>query len=136
MVSIAYKSNFEKMSAYAYQPLNTTDVCTLTLLNVLPNTGWRPVSLMLSICNHTVSVNQRNWVHVNGNDVRAWVAGALESIRRDGPPFSLLITSSALRKQLENMVRSARNDRTRRCMRKAADVDKSVKRRQTNIECL
>ena len=124
------KPKIDKLVAYACQPLNRTDACTLSLLDCIPLTKKRPVMLSVEISEHQIKVNQRNWVDVSGNDVRELLLGALESLKYDGPPFSSLCTSKTMRAQLEILIRQALNDRTRRCRRQALGVDQPFKTRQ------
>lgn len=122
--------NVHVLPGSAYQQLNDVDCGILQLMGKVPDTGKRPVTLNVTMTDHFVGVNGRNYIQVFGSDVRAWVAGALESVRHDGPPLSLLLDSKSFREQIATMVRQALNDRTRRCWRQAVGLDKPVKYRE------
>ncbi len=119
--------NVQVLPGGAYQSLNDVDCGILQLMGRTPDTGKRRVTLNVTVTDHFVGVNGSNYVQVLGNDVRAWVAGALESVRRGGPPLSLLLDSKPFREQIVTMVRQALNDRTQRCWRQAVGLDKPVK---------
>ncbi len=124
--------NVQVLPGSAYQQLNDVGCGILQLMGRIPDTGKRQLTLNVVITDQFVGVNGNNYVQVFGNDVRAWVAGAFESVRRGGPPLSLLLDSKSFREQVATMVRQALNDRTRRCWRQVVGLDKPIKYREAD----